>query len=74
MSTSIVKIYNGRMRRPEKNARVVLGFNLGMTKPVYTDSNGNATISHSMTGMATIFINGKSFHKIRAPGSESVTI
>ena len=74
MDTSIVKVYNSKYGKWEKNARVVLGFSFGMTKPVFTNSNGVAEVKHSTTGQATIYVNGKTFEKMKTPGAHTVTI
>jgi len=74
METSIIKVYNSKYGKWEKNARVVLGFSFGMTKPVFTNANGIAEVRHSSTGQASIYVNGKEYEKMRAPGSNTVTI
>lgn len=57
-----------------KGARVVLGFSNGTTDSVYTDSDGEAVISHSTTGKATIYIDGKDKGSMTAPGKKHVFI
>ena len=74
MPTSIIKVYNGKYGRWEKNAKVVLGWWAGMSKPVYTNTNGLAEVNHSSTGKAAIYINGKEVGKINTPGSITITI
>jgi hypothetical protein len=67
MSTSIVKVYNARYGKWEKDAKVVLGWNgwinLGMSKPVYSNADGIALVEHSATGEAEIFVNGTMANK-----------
>jgi len=78
MPTSIIKVYNESRGKWESRAKVVLGWNgfinLGMSKPVYTDSSGIAEVNHSSTGEATIYINGKNVGKMKTPGSKTVTL
>jgi len=78
MNTSIVKVYNEKYGRWEKNAKVVLGWNgivnLGSSKAVYTNANGIAEVQHSSTGQATIVVNNKTCGKMSTPGSCTVTI
>ena len=78
MATSIVKVYNSRRGKWEQRAKVVLGWdgilNLGMSKPVYTDYEGIATVNHSSKGQATIYVNGKNVGKMNTPGSKTITI
>ncbi len=57
-----------------QGARVVLGFSNGVTDPVYTNSNGEATIQHSATGNATIFVDGKDVGKINAPDRKVIFV
>ena len=59
MATSIVKVYNSKRGRWEEGAEVRLhwnGFfsNLGRSKLVRTDSNGQAIIEYTATGTATV--------------------
>ena len=78
MPTSIIKVYNTRYGKWEKNARVVLEWsgwtNLGQTNPVYTDANGQAIVDHSSTGKATVYVNGKTMGSFNAPGSYTAEI
>ena len=78
MATSIIRVYNQGRGRPEANARVVLGWsgfvNLGQSKPVYTDRNGEAHIQHSATGPAVIYVNGREMDKFRSPGAHTVFV
>jgi hypothetical protein len=57
-----------------KGARVVLGFSIGVTDSVYTDSDGEATIQHSATGNATVFVDGKDVGKINAPDRKVIFV
>jgi hypothetical protein len=64
-----------------KGAKVSLEFsflhhpmNAGFTKNYYTNENGEATIEHSNTGRATIYINGNPIGDINAPNREVVFI
>lgn len=78
MPTSIVKVYNGKRGQWEVRAKVVLGWdgflNLGMSKTVYTDSNGVAEVNHASKGEATIYVNGKTVGKMKTPGSKTITV
>ena len=72
MPTSIVKVYNNAYGKWAKGSRVVLAFDASMggrSSTIYTDENGVAVIDHSSTGMAEVFIDGKSKGKMRTPGS-----
>lgn len=64
-----------------KGAKVSLGFSFsdhpfsaGNTDSVYTDDYGKATIRHSNTGRATVYVNGKDVGKINAPDRKAVFI
>jgi hypothetical protein len=57
-----------------QGARVVLGFSIGITNLEYTDSDGEATIQHSATGNATIFVDGKDVGKINAPDRKVIFV
>ncbi|TXB67943.1 hypothetical protein [Phaeodactylibacter luteus] len=78
MHTSIIKVYNGRYGKWEKNAKVTLHWggllNSGFSKAVYTNAQGIAEVQHASTGPATIYVNGKEQGKMRAPGTITVTI
>ncbi|MDX2471184.1 MAG: hypothetical protein QNL04_11480 [SAR324 cluster bacterium] len=73
MSTSSVNVYSAS-GTPQKGIKVVLGFSLGMSKPAWTDSNGNAEVEHSTTGKATIYVNGNSVGEFLTPGHFTATI
>ena len=57
-----------------KGARVALGFSNGVTTAVYTDSSGEAVISHSTTGQATVYVDGSDRGKMNTPGRKLVFI
>lgn len=74
MHTSIVRVYSNKYGEFVSNARVVLewsGFtDLGMSKDVYTHSNGEAEIKHSGTRTAEVFINGSHVGSMDTPGTK----
>jgi hypothetical protein len=78
MHTSVIKVYDAKLRRMAKRARVVLSidgiFSGGMTKEVYTDDDGVAYVTHSSSGMASVFINGKECGRMKVPGMGNFTI
>ena len=78
MATSIVKVYDKRYGQWYQNAKVALGWNgfvnLGMSKNFYTDSYGRATIEHSATGDAEVYINGSHVGNMQTPGSATFEI
>jgi len=78
MATSTIKVYNTKAGRPEPNAKVVLGWNgianLGHSSPAYTNANGVAEVSHSSSGEATVYVNGKEMGKMRTPGEHKVSV
>jgi hypothetical protein len=55
-----------------QGARIVLGFSNGVTDSVYTDSDGEAVISHSTTGNATVYVDGRDRGSMNAPGRKHV--
>ncbi len=60
-----------------KSVKVVLGFNGflgGMTRAVYTDTEGKAIIEHQSRGKATIYVKGHKVGTINAPGESVVFI
>lgn len=59
---------------PARHVRVVLGFSTGMTKEVFTDDRGEATVEHASTGRASIYVSGKEYHSFHAPGRTAVTV
>lgn len=77
MATSIIKVYNASYGKWAKGARVSLSFDAslgGFSKEVYTDEQGMAVIEHSSTGMATVYVNGRTNGRIRTPGSYTAQI
>lgn len=78
MATSIVKVYNNKYGKWEANAKVVLGWNgiasVGHSRPVYTNSQGIATIEHSSSGKAEVYVNGKLMGHMKTPGSYLVEL
>jgi len=57
--------------------KVVLGFTGltgGMTRPVYTDSRGEAFIEHDSVGTATVYVEGSSKGTMRCPGRTTVVV
>jgi len=78
MSTSIVKVYNARYGKWEKNAKVVLGWNgwinLGMSKPEYSNADGVAIVEHCATGEAEIYVNDTMVSKMDTQGSTIIGI
>ena len=64
-----------------KGAKVSLGFSIsdhplsaGLTKSSYTDHRGEATIHHSNTGRATVYVNGREAVEVYAPDKVFVYI
>lgn len=58
---------------PAAGVKVMLSFATGgVTGAVYTDRQGQATISHTASGAAKVFVNGSSRGTMRAPGSIAV--
>ena len=64
-----------------KGAKVVLGFSFsdhplsaGNTGSVYTNSDGEATLKHSNTGPATVYVNGCDEGTMNTPGEKIVYI
>lgn len=78
MPTSIVKVYSNKRGKWIRGAKVVLSWNSlanqGQSKPIYTDDNGVAEISHSSTGKATIYIDGKTIGTMKTPNSKTVVV
>lgn len=70
-STIIVQYRDGS---PCSHTRVVLGFSSGMSREAYTNSHGEATVEHSSTGRATIYVSGKDCGSFHAPGRTSVVV
>ena len=62
-----------------KGAKVALGFSFsdhplsaGNTGSEYTNSDGEATIRHSNTGRATVFVNGQDMGTMNTPNKKVV--
>ena len=77
MATSKIHVQY-RDGSPGSGIPVRLGFNHlfsgGVTDVVYTDRSGTAIIHHSVTGRATIFVNGKDRGTFSSPGEDWITI
>lgn len=76
-----VVIVQRRGGRYVKGAKVALGFSFsdhplsaGHTESVYTNSDGEATIKHSNTGRATVYVNGRDEGTMNTPGEKIVFI
>ena len=68
-------VHVNRNGSPAASAKVMLSFSTsGVTGTEYTDRDGRATISHTASGTATVFVNGSNRGTMRAPGSISVDI
>ncbi len=78
MHTSLIKVYDSKLKKMANRARVVLSidgiFSGGMTKEVYTNDQGIAYVQHVSTGMSTVYINGKEVGRMRVPGEGHFTI
>lgn len=74
MPTSKVTVY--RNGKPASNIKITLEYTglsqSGFTTPAYTNSSGIATINHSSTGKATIYVNGSSRRSMNTPGSDII--
>lgn len=55
-------------------ARVGLGFSSGVTDAFIANRYGVAEIEHESEGQATIFVNGRRYGSMYAPGEASVTL
>lgn len=77
-NTSKVRVYNSSYGKWEPNAKVVLEWdgiaNLGQSQAAYTNSNGIALVTHSSSGNATVYINGKNRGTMYAPGEADFSI
>lgn len=78
MPTSIIKVYDSKRGKWQSCAKVVLSWNglanQGMSKPVYTDTHGIAEISHSSTGKAIVYVDGKTSGTVNTLGSTTITV
>jgi len=81
------KVLNGGLIMPEsvivvqrkgggyvQGARVTLGFSIGVTDSVYTDSDGEANVQHSATGTATIYVDGRDVGTMNAPDRKIIFV
>jgi hypothetical protein len=59
---------------PGRHLRVVLGFSAGNTSPAYTDGRGEAVVDHASHGEATVYVDGRAYHRFHAPGRTAVTL
>jgi len=78
MHTTVIKVYDGKLKRMANRARVILSidgiFSGGMTKEVYNNDQGIGYVQHASTGMSTIYINGKEVGRMRVQGEGHFTI
>ncbi len=78
MPTTHIRVYSERYNKYLSGARVVLGwmtgFNAGQSQPQKTDSNGEVYISHTLTGEATVYVDGQDVGRVRTPGSATVRV
>lgn len=58
---------------PCRRFRVVLGLSGGNTGEFNTDDHGQAQVTHSSAGRATVYVSGKNVGEFQAPGSVTVT-
>ncbi len=71
-TTVIVQHHDGS---PARNVKVSLGFDHGgVTKQGFTDNHGQATISHSQAGRATVYVSGSARTTVHCPCTVSVTV
>ena len=60
---------------PARNTRVSLGFDHGgVSSHAFTNSYGEATVSHPSSGRATVFVSGAARGTAHCPCRVSVTI
>ena len=61
-----------------KGAKVALGFDRilsgGVTDSTYTNGDGEATIKHSNSGKATVYVNGRNEGTMNTPGQKVIFI
>lgn len=71
-STIIVQHRDGS---PARRTRVSMAFDFGgSTEDSFTDNHGMAVVSHSSSGRATVFVQGRKCGSFHAPGKYAVTI
>lgn len=77
-NTSKIRVYNSAYGKWETNAKVVLEWsgitNLGQSQAIYTNANGIAYVTHSSSGTATVYINGKNRGTMYTPGEADFSI
>lgn len=73
MTQSVIHVQS-RTGVPIKGKRVTLGFSSGLTKPAFTNANGDAVIGHSSSGNAIIYVDGKNQGTFHAPGRYPITL
>lgn len=73
MPITTIEVY--RNGSPASGIKVMLSFvTSGVSPSVRTNGQGIATIAHSASGTATIFVDGRDKGKMRAPGRQSFSI
>lgn len=70
-STIIVSYKDGGKAVGKK---VEMSINGASCKPAFTDSSGQATIEHTSSGEAKVYIDGKCVARFRAPGRTSAVV
>jgi hypothetical protein len=73
MPESSIRVYH-RDGSPASGVRVVLGYSLGNTSPAYTDSSGEARVTHRSEGRATLYVDGREYGSVQTPGQASLTV
>ena len=78
MNTSLIKVYDSRLKQMANRAGVVLSidgiFSGGMTKEVNTNDQGIAYVQHASTGMSAVYIYVKEVGRMRVPGDGHFTV
>lgn len=66
----VSSIHVNRNGSPASGTKVMLSFSSGgVSSTEYTDSSGIANVSHTATGTATVFVDGRDRGTMRAPGT-----
>ena len=76
MATTVILVQH-RDGSKASGVRVTLSFSgilSGMSSPVLTDRDGRAMISHTSTGEATVYVDGKDRGRVRTPGQFAFTL
>jgi hypothetical protein len=73
MPTTTIHVQHGD-GTPVRRVRVRLEFRDGFTDDVYTDDRGEAVVEHRSTDQAVIYVSGKKYHSMHAPGRSAVTV